>query len=86
MDDENPAEVLPGLYRSVLDGVARLERVGEREAAYKIRQRALRVYSTRWDDRARRKLQRLERDARRCLASSPRAAAMAALSRSAEPA
>ena len=86
MDDENPAEVLPGLYRSVLDGVARLERVGEREAAYKIRQRALRVYSTRWDDRARRKLQRLERDAKRCLASSRRAAAMAALSRSAEPA
>ena len=28
MDDQSPAEVLPGLYRAVLDGVARLERAG----------------------------------------------------------
>ncbi len=38
MDDQNPAEVLPKLYRDVLDGVGRLERVGERQAAYEIRQ------------------------------------------------
>jgi hypothetical protein len=86
MDDQNPAEVLPGLYRAVLDAVARLERVGERQAAYEIRQKALRVYSTRWDEQGRRKLQRLDQDAKLCLAASPRAAAMAALCRSRGPA
>lgn len=86
MDDQNPAEVLPGLYRAVLDGVARLERVGERQAAYEIRRSALRTYSTRWDEHGRRELRRLEKVAQARLAASPRAAAMGALSRSGEPA
>jgi hypothetical protein len=86
MDDQNPAEVLPGLYRAVLDAVARLERVGERHAAYEIRQQALRVYSTRWDEQGRRKLQRLEQDAKLRLAANPCAAARAALCGSGEPA
>ncbi len=82
MDDQNPAEVLPGLYRAVLDGVARLERAGERQAAYDIRRKALHVYSTRWDEHGRRKLGRLEQDARLRLAASPRAAAKAVLAQS----
>ncbi len=86
MDDQNPAEVLPGLYRAVLDSVSRLERAGERRAAYEIRRKALRVYSTRWDEHGRRKLGRLEQDAKQRLAASPRAAATALLSRSGDPA
>lgn len=86
MDDQNNAEVLPGLYHAVLEGVARLERAGDRRAAYEIRRRALRAYSTRWDERARRQLHGLESDARRRLAASPRAAAIGSLSPSGEPA
>jgi hypothetical protein len=85
MDDQNPAEVLPKLYRDVLDGVGRLERAGERRAAYEIRRRAQRAYSARWDRRALRTLGKLEREARAQLAASPRAAAVGALSRTSEP-
>lgn len=84
MDDQNPAEVLPGLYRSVLDRVGRLERVGERQAAYDIRLKAQRAYSARWDDRTWRTLCKLERDAQARLAASPTAAAFGGLSRSGE--
>ena len=84
MDDQSPAEVLPGLYRSVLDVVARLERAGERQAAYDIRRKAVRAYSTRWDERGRRTLGRLELDARNRLAATPRGPAVGALSRSGE--
>ena len=84
MDDQNPAEVLPKLYRDVLDVVGRLERVGERRAAYDIRLKARRAYSNRWDERARRTLVSLERDAQARLAASPCAGAVGALSRSGE--
>ena len=40
MDDQTPAEVLPSLYREVLETVARLERAGQREYAWDIRRRA----------------------------------------------
>ncbi len=86
MDSQNPAEVLPGLYRAVLDSVARLERAGERQAAYVIRCKALRTYSTRWDERGRRDLCRLEHEAQVRLAAGPRATAKASLARSGEPA
>jgi hypothetical protein len=86
MDDQTAAEALPTLYRAVLESVARLERAGERQAAYDIRNKALRTYSTRWDERGRRDLGRLERDAQARLKASPRAAAVGALSRSSEPA
>jgi hypothetical protein len=86
MDDRTPAEELPSLYRAVLDTVARLEHVGERDVAWKIRRDALRTYSTRWDERGRRTLEKLNHEAQHRLAVSPRAAACAALSASTEPA
>lgn len=86
MDSQSPAEVLPGRYRAVLEAVSRLERAGERQAAYEIRCKALRAYSTRWDDVGQRALSRLESEAQARLAASPRARAMAALARSGEPA
>jgi hypothetical protein len=74
MDERSPAEDLPYLYRAVLDTVGRLEHLGEREIAWKIRRDALRTYSTRWDEHGRRSLERLNREAQRRLATSPRAA------------
>jgi hypothetical protein len=73
MDDRNPAEELPELYRAVLDAVSRLERAGERSAAFELRHRALRVYSRRWDERSRRALEKVLHDAAQRLAASPRA-------------
>jgi hypothetical protein len=85
MDDRTPAEQLPHLYRAVLDTVARLEHLGEREVAYRIRRDALRTYSTRWDERGRRALEKLNREAQQRLATSRRAG-RPALSTTTEPA
>jgi len=71
---------LPALYRAVLDTVARLERIGERDAAFDIRRRALQSYSRNWDNRGRRELIRINRDAQRRLETSPRAALGLAIS------
>ena len=62
MDDYSPAEALPERYLAVLRTVARLERAGERAYAYDLRRKATRTYSTRWDERGLRRLERLERD------------------------
>lgn len=86
MDDHIPADELPALYRAVLDTVTRLERVGDREVAWKIRQDALRTYSTRWDEHGRRRLERLVRDAQRRLETHPRATARGGLATRSEPA
>jgi hypothetical protein len=62
MDEQTPAEELPTLYRAVLETVARLERAGERAYAWELRRKALKTYSTRWDESGRRSLQRLDRE------------------------
>lgn len=48
MDELPVAEVLPGLYRAVLDAVAGLEARSRRPEAATIRSEAIRVYSRAW--------------------------------------
>ena len=79
MDDQTPAEILPSLYRDVLETVARLERAGQREYAWEI------PYSAHWDAHGRRALEKLNREARAMLASKHVAAA-AAMAAGTEPA
>jgi hypothetical protein len=86
MDESIQVADMPHLYREVLDGVARLERAGERAAAYEIRRKAIRTYSTRWDDKGKRSLARLAGEARALLAASPHAAALGSLAGNTEPA
>ncbi|MBA2720653.1 MAG: hypothetical protein H0U52_15640 [Chloroflexi bacterium] len=50
------AEDLPELYRTILDRVADLERLGSRVEAGRIRTSATRAYSRAWDASARREL------------------------------
>ncbi len=86
VDDQTPAEDLPNLYRAVLDTIGRLEHVGERQFAWKIRRDAVRTYSTSWDDRGRKVLQRLNGEAQQHLAASAHAVAGPSLATSTEPA
>lgn len=46
----SPSTDLPALYRAVLDGVAELERRGQRSTAAQIRRDAIAAYSAAWDD------------------------------------
>ena len=55
------SEELPALYRAILDRVAQLDSSGERPTANRVRAEATRIYSRRWDDRARRQLEDLLR-------------------------
>lgn len=59
------AEVMPGLYRDVLDLVANLEARHARVEAARIRAEATRVYSRAWDADAARRLSALCRRAGR---------------------
>ena len=63
MDPKSAAEELPELYRALLDRVAHLDAAGDRSLAYRIRARATAIYSRAWDDRARRGLEGLLREA-----------------------
>ena len=68
------SEVLPGLYRAVLDAVARLESHGRRREAAGIRAEATAVYSRAWTASAERKLRSLQARADRIVESRRRAA------------
>jgi hypothetical protein len=84
MDDHIPAEELPTLYRAVLETVARLERAGDRPFAFELRRKALRTYSTRWDEGGRRALIRLDREAQARLDATPHVVARAGLAATSE--
>ena len=50
MDSRPPtAEEHPAVYRSILDRVAELERVGQRREALRVRTTAIEIYSSGWD-------------------------------------
>ena len=68
----SPAETLPALYRAILDGVAELERRGVRDEAALVREEAIAVYSTAWDDVGRRRLSALVRRIHRVTAGQDR--------------
>lgn len=72
MDGQASAEEFPTLYRTILDAVAELERLGERGEAARVRNDAIAVYSTAWDARGRRKLGALIQRANRVVAGTDR--------------
>lgn len=87
MEETSVAELLPELYRQVLDRVAALEQHDHRAEAGRVRTEATRVYSGAWNPRAVGKLRGLRIHAERVVAGrerpraqSPLAAALARLS------
>ncbi|HET9520926.1 MAG TPA: hypothetical protein VFO73_07775 [Candidatus Limnocylindrales bacterium] len=72
------AEELPSLYRTILDLVAQLERIGERSEAGRIRMNATAAYSGAWDESGRNRLLSLIARADRIIAgrAHPRGWAM----------
>jgi hypothetical protein len=87
MDSVPVAEILPGLYRAVLDAVADLESRNRRPEAAVIRFEATRVYSRAWTPDAARRLETLRNRAGRIIQSQPRTryeAVIASIGRSVE--
>jgi len=73
MNELSVAEIMPVLYRGVLDSVAALEARHQRPEAARIRAEATRVYSRAWNVDAARRLRVLcERASRTGLASPTR--------------
>jgi hypothetical protein len=69
VEQQPVAEVLPGLYRAVLDAVADLELRGHRIDAAAIRSDATRAYSSAWNPAAAHRLRVLSARAARVVAS-----------------
>jgi hypothetical protein len=67
----SPAEELPGLYRAILDRIAALEGIGERNEAARLRRQATEAYSGAWDAAGRRSLVSLLAQADRALSGGP---------------
>ena len=72
MDDEPVSEVLPGLYRSLLDVVADIEAAKRRPEAAGIRAEATRVYSRAWNADAAKRLRALRARADRIVGAPSR--------------
>jgi hypothetical protein len=72
MESNSPSEELPALYRAILDRVAAMEASGERVEAAQLRSDATEAYSRAWDERARRRLETLLRQATRPTADERR--------------
>jgi hypothetical protein len=77
VESQTVAEILPGLYRSVLDAVGALEAAGFRREGARIREDAIRAYSGAWDHGAERMLRRLKARAARTAAGRTRRRAVA---------
>jgi hypothetical protein len=71
VEQQPVAEILPVMYRAVLDAVAELEALGHRREAGQIRADATRAYSTAWNHAAAHRLQSLRARAIR-VADGPR--------------
>ncbi len=82
MEELPVSEVLPGLYRAVLDAVAQLESHNRRREAATIRAEATEAYSRAWNATAERRLRSLRARADRTLESCRRARPPAVESRS----
>jgi len=67
----SPNDEFPALYRAVLDGVAEMERRGERSEAATIRRQAIAAYSAAWTERHRGVLFELGARTRRELERGP---------------
>jgi hypothetical protein len=76
VEQQPVAEILPGLYRAVLDAVGSLEALGLRRDAARIRQEAIDTYSQAWNRGAARRLQVLRARAERAAAGRRRALAV----------
>jgi hypothetical protein len=72
MEAPSVAELLPELYRDVLDRVAALEEHGQRVEAGRIRGEATRAYSRAWDTASLGKLRALLLHAERVIAGRER--------------
>jgi hypothetical protein len=66
------AEDLPALYRAILEGVARLERLGARREAGLLRADATKIYSSSWDDAGLRRLRHISARIDRVIAGEVR--------------
>jgi len=56
-DDADVAEALPRVYRRVLDAVGRLEQLGGRREAARLRRAAIEAYGGPWDAKCQRNLE-----------------------------
>jgi len=71
VDEHITADLLPTLYRRVLDAAMRLEWAGDRASAVRIRRHATTVYARGWDRSGARALERLEGEALNLMAARP---------------
>jgi hypothetical protein len=68
----SPADDLPSVYRSILDGIAVLEGLGARREAALLRAEATRIYSTSWDEAGLRRLRHITSRIERIIAGEER--------------
>ena len=57
--DASVAETMPRVYRRVLDALARLEQLGGRREAGRLRHTAIEVYGGAWDAKSQRRLEEI---------------------------
>jgi hypothetical protein len=68
----SPADDLPSVYRSILDGIAVLEGLGARREAALLRAEATKIYSTAWDEPGLRRLRHIKSRIERIISGEER--------------